>query len=339
MNIKTCSKCGKEYPATDKYFCVNNRNKDKLHNWCRNCQKEYDLNRSKNKEKILQEQKLASKQMKICTKCGQTKSYSCFSKNCNRKDGLSSICKECDKLSSQKYRDEHPNNYKEYYAEKHKEEKARKMQIETDLRNRGVRICNLCHKELPTTAFSYGGNPSISWCNNCYRKSKQEYTIKNKEKKKEYDKNRRDIKRLQDKIYRETHKEQIKQYQIINAEKIRVYSKQRYENNKLSKLVSNAICRSLKGNKAGQHWEDLVPYNLEQLRQHLESQFIPPMSWDNYGTYWEIDHIIPQNLFHFITYQDEQFQICWSLMNLRPLKIVQDQKMVQIYLTIFDRKY
>ena len=45
------------------------------------------------------------------------------------------------------------------------------------------------------------------------------------------------------------------------------------------------------------------------------------MNWDNYGTYWEIDHIIPRNLFNNIfDYKSKNFQICWSLMNLRPLE-------------------
>lgn len=38
------------------------------------------------------------------------------------------------------------------------------------------------------------------------------------------------------------------------------------------------------------------------------------------GSYWEIDHIIPLNLFSYETEQDEQFKICWSLINLRPLE-------------------
>lgn len=37
------------------------------------------------------------------------------------------------------------------------------------------------------------------------------------------------------------------------------------------------------------------------------------------GSYWEIDHIIPQNLFHYDSEQDRDFKICWSLLNLRPL--------------------
>lgn len=44
------------------------------------------------------------------------------------------------------------------------------------------------------------------------------------------------------------------------------------------------------------------------------------MNWGNYGEYWEIDHIIPQNLFDIVTAEDRDFRICWSLMNLRPLE-------------------
>lgn len=47
------------------------------------------------------------------------------------------------------------------------------------------------------------------------------------------------------------------------------------------------------------------------------------MSWDNMGKYWEIDHIIPLNLFHYNTEQDEQFKVCWSLANLRPLEKIE----------------
>lgn len=77
---------------------------------------------------------------------------------------------------------------------------------------------------------------------------------------------------------------------------------------------------ALKRAKSGQHWEALVPYNLQQLKEHLESQFDENMNWDNYGSYWEIDHIIPQNLFNITTVEDKEFQICWSLKNLRPLE-------------------
>lgn len=30
-----------------------------------------------------------------------------------------------------------------------------------------------------------------------------------------------------------------------------------------------------------------------ELKKHLEDQFTPEMCWENYGTYWHVDHIIP----------------------------------------------
>ena len=42
MKIKKCSKCKKEYPATIKYFGIDNNVKDKLKYWCKSCKKNVD---------------------------------------------------------------------------------------------------------------------------------------------------------------------------------------------------------------------------------------------------------------------------------------------------------
>jgi hypothetical protein len=84
--------------------------------------------------------------------------------------------------------------------------------------------------------------------------------------------------------------------------------------------MCNGLCKSLKRKKNGAHWEDLVPYNRQDLIEHLEKQFTEGMSWDNYGLNgWTIDHIIPRTAFHFINYTDLDFSRCWALSNLRPL--------------------
>ena len=33
--------------------------------------------------------------------------------------------------------------------------------------------------------------------------------------------------------------------------------------------------------------------NFNEYSEYLENQFDKNMSWENYGEYWEIDHIIP----------------------------------------------
>lgn len=101
--------------------------------------------------------------------------------------------------------------------------------------------------------------------------------------------------------------------------------KQKYRKTQLSQVISSGMRKALQQNKAGRHWEEFVPYNLAELKEHLESQFTEGMSWDNFGEYWEIDHIIPQNLFSISSVEDHDFKICWSLMNLRPLSVTENR--------------
>lgn len=41
INTKTCTKCGKAFPATREYFYADKRTKDGFHNWCKVCVREY----------------------------------------------------------------------------------------------------------------------------------------------------------------------------------------------------------------------------------------------------------------------------------------------------------
>jgi hypothetical protein len=46
------------------------------------------------------------------------------------------------------------------------------------------------------------------------------------------------------------------------------------------------------------------------------------MSWENYGTLWHIDHVIPKSWFRIETdagIDEYELKACWSLQNLQPL--------------------
>lgn len=60
-------------------------------------------------------------------------------------------------------------------------------------------------------------------------------------------------------------------------------------------------------------------YTWMALRVHIEDQFTPEMSWDNWGSVWELDHIIPASSFKYESLDDPRFRECWALSNLRPL--------------------
>ncbi len=58
--------------------------------------------------------------------------------------------------------------------------------------------------------------------------------------------------------------------------------------------------------------------SLEEFRQHIASQFTPEMTWDNHGSYWVLDHIIPCAKFD-LTNPQQQLE-CFHFLNIRPLE-------------------
>ena len=82
--------------------------------------------------------------------------------------------------------------------------------------------------------------------------------------------------------------------------------------------MSRQIRRSLGTDKNGAKWEEVVGYSLDELKSHLEKQFQPGMTWDNYGK-WHIDHIKPISSFNINGINSDDFKKCWSLNNLQPL--------------------
>jgi hypothetical protein len=89
---------------------------------------------------------------------------------------------------------------------------------------------------------------------------------------------------------------------------------------RLNASMRAAIYHSIKHNKAGNTWQSLVGFSLSQLKAHIEKQFLPGMTWENYGKDgWEIDHRIPLVAHNFSSFDQLDFQRAWSLKNLRPL--------------------
>lgn len=88
----------------------------------------------------------------------------------------------------------------------------------------------------------------------------------------------------------------------------------------LKKRVSDGVRKSLKyvGIKKTNRTFDLLDFTKEELRIHLESQFIDGMSWDNMDE-WHIDHVRPIASFNFDSTDHPEFKECWALENLRPM--------------------
>lgn len=61
-----------------------------------------------------------------------------------------------------------------------------------------------------------------------------------------------------------------------------------------------------------------------QLRAHLEAKFRDGMTWENYGTFWHIDHIVPCAAYDHK--KPQQVRQCWHFSNLRPLLAIENLK-------------
>lgn len=88
--------------------------------------------------------------------------------------------------------------------------------------------------------------------------------------------------------------------------------------NRIRDSLSARLNALLRGRKKTKCTRYLVGCSLDELKIHLESQFKPGMSWENYGLKgWHIDHIIPCSFFD-LTKLDEQKK-AFNYTNLQPL--------------------
>lgn len=147
------------------------------------------------------------------------------------------------------------------------------------------KICNKCY--LMQTVDSFYKNTSAkdgyrNVCKKCFSIQKELYydqqSIKIKLKKKEYYCNNKS------KVNASTNR-----YVVNRLKKDSLFRLKHNVRSLISKSISN---QSIKKNTKT---EKYIGCSFEELKKHLESQFESTMTWNNYGSYWSIDHICPCN--------------------------------------------
>ena len=114
-----------------------------------------------------------------------------------------------------------------------------------------------------------------------------------------------------------------------NKEKIRDYERDRVRT-KRQDDVQFRLCSDVSGRTRNmlhaqnqEHQSNLVGCSSKELKAWLEYQFDEHMNWDNYGEYWEIDHVIALSLFDMV-YKSQQVLACnWT--NMRPLRCLDNK--------------
>lgn len=227
-------------------------------------------------------------QTKICTKCGLVKEIVQFARSKTGKYGVRSACKECTSAYNAQYRSDNPDTVKAAVA------KWRADNAEH------VRRYNKKYYATHYTPVPKASNTPAK----TKKERDKEYYIKN----------------------REAIIERATAWNIANPERSREHCRKTQERRRLTArgrlddAMSSSVYQAIKDKKAGRKWEALVGYTAADLMAHLERQFHPGMTWDNYGRGgWHIDHIIPRSAFNYETPDDIDFKRCWALENLQPL--------------------
>jgi hypothetical protein len=185
--------------------------------------------------------------------------------------------------------------------------------------------CVDCGKELPKSrkpnlsgrclkcrqiAAKSSNSPETKAFQASYREANREKRLA--EKRAWYQANK-EHKMARDKINKEANPELYKRLQN-EYQKKRCATDPQY---KLRKLLRSSLKRGLfKSNKS---ILDLIDCTIEEMKQHIESQFTPEMTWDNHGAVWHIDHIKP--LCAFDLTKEDEIREATKRSNLQPLLI------------------
>lgn len=261
---------------------------------------------------------------KICTKCNINKPLELFPKRSRDRGGYDSQCKQC---------------VKEY-------QQARKSAPKKEVFSK---ICTKCGVERLVEEY-YENNISSDGLHSSCKYCRKEYDLSRVEEKAEYSKKYSEQNSERIKKWRSDNKEKIKeyrkQYKSENSEVIkkwknenrdRINAKDReWRTNKrksdpLFKLKDNIrvlMLQTFKNSLEGEYKKrsktsDILGCSHQEFRQHIESQFLNWMSWNNHGNCetneyncaWQLDHIIPISLART---EDEIYMLNhWS--NFQPL--------------------
>jgi hypothetical protein len=171
-------------------------------------------------------------------------------------------------------------------------------------------------------------NYRTKMCGTCSHQKKldrcKKYKKKNKEHVQEYNK-----------IYKEEHKEEIdvynRLYNIENRQEIQERQtrtqRERRKNDpafNMSKKTRTNFTDFVKNGRNNDNIQDLVGCSYEEFCDWIESQFTQTMNWDNYGSYWHVDHVILCCLFNML--DEEERKTCFNWQNTRPLEAMRNLK-------------
>ena len=179
-------------------------------------------------------------------------------------------------------------------------------------------MCKLCEREREN-AYRLANLEKFAEKSRLYRKNKPEKVREHSKKSSHNNIDR--IKEYNNTIKRkQSKKEAIARLKERDPDYYARYNRNRREIDKqfcISNNLRNRLSKALKGITKGISTLNLLGCTIPELKTYLEQRFLPTMTWENYGTLWHIDHIMPCASFDLT--DEEQQKKCFHYTNLQPL--------------------
>ena len=222
---------------------------------------------------------------KVCKECSVEKDAVCFWKNKRNKDGKETKCIDCIKAKNS------TPEMKEKMSKSNKE----------------------WREKNPDYMKEYNkSDKSKEYQKHYYKDNNEEY----KKRKKEWRKNNRQRESETCQTYREENRDKLNAYhrEWKKAKRVEDVSYKLKEN--ISRRIRYELNTLITKGK-NKHTVDYLGTSIEYIKTYLEARFEIGMNWNNYGTSWHIDHIIPCASWNFNNIFETM--CCWNYRNLQPM--------------------
>tara|TARA_B110000008_G_scaffold43335_2_gene40945 strand:- start:6326 stop:6991 length:666 start_codon:yes stop_codon:yes gene_type:complete len=196
-----------------------------------------------------------------------------------------------------------------------------------------MKFCKGCNQTKELTEFGKRSKAPDGLqykCKVCRRAADKKWARNNPEKKRANDRkwreNNREKERAKSRKWRENNREKYrassrKSNKRPEAKKrINARLRERRKTDpqfRLARNLRSRLRKALKGKNKSASTISLLGCSIPHLKDHLEKQFLPGMTWENHGPVWHVDHMMPCASFDLI--DPEQQRQCCHYTNLQPL--------------------
>lgn len=265
-----------------------------------------------------------------CTKCGEVKLLSEFTRAAHGKFGRSARCRACDRKYFEQNRLRINATQLALYHRKQEPRRQAKIEaLQARIESAEKRCCTCKENKLKGEFAKSERTPDRlrKRCKACSNAANKKYREENPEKAKAstrgWAERNAERKKATVKAWSERNRERqsalSKAWKAKNRARIRDNHNRRFSQNpilRVHKAIRERLRFSLLFDSGGLRTFELLGYSRDDLKVHLERQFLKGMSWDNYGE-WHVDHIVPLSTFPMS--EIDEIRACWALSNLRPL--------------------